>query len=395
MSGRSGRGSGAVAGRYRKSLGLIELVSLGIGGTIGSGIFVVPGVAAGIAGPWSLLAWAIVAVSACCVAFSLAALQGRSPAGMRFAGLFEPVFGRRAATALAGLYLVSSVLGIATIAAGLGQYLAFFAMSHILAVELCVLAAFLGINLIGIRLSGRTENVLTAIKVACIVAIALALAPFVRVENLIPERAASLPDMMKAAIIVYWSFTGFEISAIPVEETTDPRRIPLALAIVMLVVCGVYLTLNVGLIGVAGSKELAASTAPVAYAAGRVFAGAAPFVAAIGIITMLSALNAYIVAASRVLQNVAEASCLPFFAKLSARGAPAAALAASCLVSSVLLFISNHFDRLATASVVTNLVPYVAICAAAFVSLQRRQYRVVAFAGAVITTAILVLYLLL
>jgi amino acid transporter len=34
---------------YKKSLGLFELVSPGIGGTIGSGIFVVPGIAAGIA----------------------------------------------------------------------------------------------------------------------------------------------------------------------------------------------------------------------------------------------------------------------------------------------------------------------------------------------------------
>lgn len=39
---------------YRKSLGLFELVSLGLGGTIGSGIFIVPGIAAGIAGPSSI-----------------------------------------------------------------------------------------------------------------------------------------------------------------------------------------------------------------------------------------------------------------------------------------------------------------------------------------------------
>ena len=52
---------------FRKSLGLFELVSLGVGGTIGSGIFIVPGVAARISGPASLLAWVIVAISATCV----------------------------------------------------------------------------------------------------------------------------------------------------------------------------------------------------------------------------------------------------------------------------------------------------------------------------------------
>lgn len=52
---------------YRVSLGLFELVSLGLGGTIGSGIFVVPGNAAGIAGPSSILAWIFASVSATCV----------------------------------------------------------------------------------------------------------------------------------------------------------------------------------------------------------------------------------------------------------------------------------------------------------------------------------------
>ena len=57
----------AEAGTYRRSLGLVELVSLGVGGTIGSGIFVVPGVAAKLSGPGSLIAWVIVALSASCV----------------------------------------------------------------------------------------------------------------------------------------------------------------------------------------------------------------------------------------------------------------------------------------------------------------------------------------
>ncbi len=49
---------------YRVSLGLFEPVSLGLGGTIGSGIFVVPGIAAGIAGPSSILPYIFVCISA-------------------------------------------------------------------------------------------------------------------------------------------------------------------------------------------------------------------------------------------------------------------------------------------------------------------------------------------
>jgi amino acid transporter len=380
---------------YRKSLGLVELVSLGVGGTIGSGIFVVPGIAAGIAGPSSILAWAIVALSACCVALSLAWIQARSPSGTTFTAIFKPVFGPRVSGILVSIYLVSSVFGIATIAAGLGQYFAFFAIPHVLAAEIFVIMAFLGVNLIGIAFSGRTENILTAAKIVPIVIIAVALIPFIRMENLVPEHVAPLPDILKVIIIVYWPFTGFEISAIPVEETKDPRTISRALLFVMLLVCTIYLVLNLSLIGAVGATDLAASPAPIAYAAGIIFSGAAPFVAVIGIITMFSALNAYIVGTSRVLQNMAASFHLPRLAELTPRGTPKTALVISCILSGALLFFSNSFGLLASIAVVTTLVPYVAICLVAFILSKEARVRILGTLGAAMTAAILVLYFVL
>lgn len=377
---------------YRKSLGLVELVSLGIGGTIGSGIFVVPGIAAGIAGPASLLAWAAVALSASCVALSLAWIQARSPSGTPFLSIFEPVFSPRASGALATIYLVSSVFGMATIAAGLGEYLTFFAIPHVLAAEIFIIMAFLGINLIGIALSGRTEVILAAAKVVPIVIIAVALIPFIRIENLVPSGEVPLADLLKVAIIVYWPFTGFEISAIPVEETRDPRTISRALLIVMASVCAIYLVLNISLIGAVGSEELAASPAPVATAAGILFTGAAPLVALIGIVTMFSALNAYIIGTSRVLQNLAGRFRVPRLAELTSRGTPKTALVVSCILAGGLLFFSNSFDLLASIAVVTTLVPYIAICFVGFMLSGVPREKVVGGLGAALTAAILVLY---
>lgn len=377
---------------YRKSLGLVELVSLGVGGTIGSGIFVVPGIAAGIAGPSSLFAWVVVALSACCVALSLAWIQARSPSGIPFTGIFEPVFGARISAALVSIYLVSSVFGIATIASGLGQYFSFFAIPHVMAVEIFVIMAFLGVNLIGIALSGRTENILTAAKIVPIVLIAVALIPFIHPENLVPSRVAPLPDILKVVIIVYWPFTGFEISAIPVEETRDPRAISRALLLVMLLVCTIYLALNISLIGSVGAADLAASPAPVAFAAGLVFSGAAPVVAVIGIITMFSALNAYIVGTSRVLHNMAVRFRLPRLGELTPRGTPKAALVASSILSGALLFFSNSFDLLASVAVMTTLVPYIAICLVALRLSGELRVKIVGGLGAAMTAAILLLY---
>ncbi|MDD1661234.1 MAG: amino acid permease, partial [Methanomicrobiales archaeon] len=205
-------------------------------------------------------------------------------------------------------------------------------------------------------------------------------------------QVAALPDILKVIIIVYWPFTGFEISAIPVEETRDPRTISRALLLVMLLVCTIYLVLNLSLIGSVGAADLAASPAPVATAAGKVFSGAAPFVAVIGIITMFSALNAYIVGTSRVLQNMARTFRLPRLAELTPRGTPKTALVISCILSGALLFFSNSFGLLASVAVVTTLVPYVAICLVAFMLAKERRVRILGTVGAAMTAAILILY---
>ena len=261
----------AEVGRYKRSLGLFELVSLGVGGTIGSGIFVVPGVAAKLSGPWSLLAWLIVALSASCVLLSLAYVSFRFTSSNSFYSLFSSVFGQTIAVPLLVLYLISSVFGIATIAAGIGQYLSYFGISNVLVIEIAIISSFCLLNISGISLSVSTENILTTLKIIPLVIIAFLLIPFINVENFIPQTPVTYTGFLATIIIVYWPFTGFEISAIPVEETRDPKIIRRSLILVMGIVVFVYLLLNISLIGSVGSETLATSPAPIATAAAMLF----------------------------------------------------------------------------------------------------------------------------
>lgn len=72
----------------------------------------------------------------------------------------------------------------------------------------------------------------------------------------------------------------------------------------MSIVTFVYILLNISLIGSVGSSVLAGSPAPLATASGLFIKDSEKLVAIIGIIAMLSALNAYMVGASRVMQNI-------------------------------------------------------------------------------------------
>lgn len=79
----------------------------------------------------------------------------------------------------------------------------------------------------------------------------------------------------------------------------------------LVIVSGVYLSLNIALIGAAGAGVLATSPAPIAAAIGM-FMGSSWVVAVIGILAMLSAQNAYLVGTTRVLQGIAQEYHAPF-----------------------------------------------------------------------------------
>jgi amino acid transporter len=382
----------AEAGTYKRSLGLFELVSLGVGGTIGSGIFVVPGVAAKLSGPWSLLAWLIVALSASCVLLSLAYVSFRFTSSNSFYSLFSSVFGKKFAVILIGLYLISSVFGISTIAAGIGQYLSYFGISNVLIIEIVIIGSFCLLNISGISLSGSTENILTTLKIIPLIIIAFLLIPFIHVENFIPQTPVTYTGFLATIIIVYWPFTGFEISAIPVEETRDPKIIRRSLMLVMGIVVSVYLLLNIALIGSVGSETLAASPAPIATAAAMLFDSSGFIVAIIGIVAMLSAINAYIIGTSRILQSMAVQFSIPKLQDLTPRGTPAFALITGCVISAVLLLFSNHFTQLATISVITTLIPYIFFCLSSWVLVTDTKSRLVSAVGAISTAAILIIY---
>ncbi len=423
------RGTATSKRSYRKSLGLFELVGFGLGGTIGSGIFIVPSIAAGIGGPSSILAWIFACTSASCIMYALAKTSSKYPSTGAFYSIFSQVFNKRISVLVVLMYIVSCIFGIAAIASGIGQYaysLVFGELSdttntHItnatsfdiiillFVVEVMAILAFCLININGVFISGKAESVLTIVKVTPLIMLSFLLLPYIRESNFVPffhsytsattgGIASNSTVFLKALVIVYFPLTGFEICAIPLAETKGGEKtVYRSMQLVIGIVVFIYIFLNISLIGSVGSRVLANSPAPLATASGLILKQSQSIVALIGIVAMLSAINAYMLAGSRVLQNITSLSYLHVMNQLkilSSKGTPAAAIiivtSASCI--SLLLF-SGHFEELADISVIATLIPYGFVCLSAYkMFYDNTRIRIIAAAGALSTFAIIVIY---
>ena len=116
-------GDDAAPIELHRTLGLLDAVGIGFGAIIGAGIFVVTGVAAGIAGPAIVAGLVIAAVAAGANAMSSAQLAAEYP---QAGGTYEygyRVLGPWPGFAAGWMFLASKIAAAGTVAIGLGGYL--------------------------------------------------------------------------------------------------------------------------------------------------------------------------------------------------------------------------------------------------------------------------------
>jgi amino acid transporter len=373
----------------KKPLKLFDLVGLGVGGTIGSGIFVVPAVAASMAGPSSLLAWLLCAVSFGAVLACLMWLSKKYAGTGAFYTLFTKAYGEKLSSIIIFSYIVSGVLGIATIASAIGDNVDFFGLPKPV-FEIFLVIAFGLLNLLGVALSAWVEDALTIIKIVPLLIIPLLLLPFVKEGNFLPFSPDGNFAFLKSAIVIYWCFTGFELSAIPSKPVNDPERtVPLSLLYVFFAVTLIYLALNFSLIGSVGSAFVASTPAPISSVMEHFYSGAGVIVLVIAVVSMFSALNAYLLGTSLVVESFAG-KYIPAFAKESKWQVPVLAVLVCTVVTALLLAFTDYFVFLASASVVCTLIPYIFLCMASFMKFENKWIKLVSVLGIISTLAVLV-----
>jgi amino acid transporter len=264
-------------GDMQRKLTLFDVTNLVVGAIVGADIYVASSFGASSLGPFSLVVWVLAGLIAIVIALCFAQCASLIPkVGGPYAyakQAWGPFWGFLVGWAL----WFAEWISLAVFPLAFTRYLMFFLPNleptyQILAK--CLFVAFLAFtNIIGIRAAGRVNDVLTIAKLAPLLFFTVAglawivVNPSNALTNFSPFTPFGFSNFGTALVLIFWAYAGFEISTIPSEEITEPRKtIPKAIIIGIFIVIAFYLTTNLVLFGVRNWNNLATDTAPLASA---------------------------------------------------------------------------------------------------------------------------------
>jgi amino acid efflux transporter len=321
-------------------IGLPSASALYIAAVLGTGILVLPGLAADAAGPASILAVAIVFVVSIPLAGTFATLAARFPDAGGVATFVRLALGPTAARMTGYWFFFGCGFGAPVVATLGGEYLASVTGIPREIAPLVGLGFFLitlALALIGLRVSGAVQLGLTALLVVVVVLVVASAAPVADPANFTPFLPHGWSGVGIAISLFVWAFAGWEAITHWAGEFKNPRRtLPLATAIAVVVVGAAYLTLQFATVTVLGASG-GSGVVPLIDLVAITLPGFGPaIVAGIAVIVVIGVLNAYIPAFGNLAASLGRDGDLPSW---FARGAEAGAVPRRGLLFTAVLFI--------------------------------------------------------
>jgi len=300
--------------QLRRALGLREAVALGVGGTIGGGIFVLVGAAAEQAGPAALLSFAIAFLASLLIALPYAELACRYPLAGGGYTFTRVVFGRSWGFMMGWGYWGAYIFVSGYVTLGFGGYLQVITGIPLIYGALALVTVSTAINLVGVRISGKVQTTVVLLAIGALVGFALTGLPYVEPNNLSPFFPHGISGVLTAALLAFLAFGGFDMVAAAGEEVATPERnLPLAILFTMGAVLGLYLLVTYVSVGVLPWNQLGESRAPLSDAAAR-FLGSVygpKLIALAAVFTTAATGNAVLVVTSRIAFAMSRDGLLP------------------------------------------------------------------------------------
>ena len=359
----------------KRTMGRSALLFFSVGSIIGSGIFVILGVAIPKAGPAVLLSFVLAAVAALLSALSYAELASAIPASGSSYSYAYVTLGELVAWVVGWMLMLEYGVSVAAVAVGWGEYLNSFLAAfgvtippqfasppgeggvfNIPALIVVLACAFLLIR--GASESAKVNSVMVLLKIGILLFFSAVAFTAFDGNNLTPFLPLGLLGVTAAAGQVFFSYIGFDAASTAGEEARNPRRdLPFAIIGSLVIVTALYLIVTLAALGAQPWNQDSgnSSEAILATIADRAVGGSwAGVIIAIGaIISIFSVVLVTLYGQTRILFAMGRDGLLP---KIFTRVSPKSQTpVANTIIVAVLIAIPAAFASLGELAEATSI----------------------------------------
>ncbi|WP_057741702.1 amino acid permease [Limosilactobacillus secaliphilus] len=320
--------------KFVKSMSAIDLMTLGIGAVIGTGIFILPGtVAANDAGPGVILSFLMAAVVCALAAMCYAEFSSALPVAGSAYSYGNIIFGEIIGWVLGWALVLEYMLAVSSVSTGWAAYFnsligsfgiqvpkalsgpfdpAHGTYINIVAVIIVLLIVLMLSH--GMQSSLRINNIAVAIKLLIILLFIGIGLFFIKPTNYHPFMPFKLSGVFRGATTVFFAFLGFDAVSSSAAEVKNPKKnMPLGIIGTLLVATVLYMGVSAVLVGMVKYTKLDVAN-PVAFALKYVNQGWLADLLSIGaLIGMFTMMVTMIYSSSRLVYSLGRDGLLPKF----------------------------------------------------------------------------------
>lgn len=318
-------------GKLKRSIGIGGLIMLGIGATIGSGIFVMTGVAAAeYAGPGLVVSFLIAGAACGCAALCYAELASAIPASGGAYTFAYIALGEEAAWFIGWCLTLEYVVTMAAVAVGWSAYAVnilsvwgvslpesmtagYFSGGTANLPAMVIIAAMALVQLGGSRQSAALNTFCVLLKLGVIFLFLFLAAGKIDAENYTPFFPYGGQGVWSGAAVVFFAYLGFDAVCNLAEEVKEPQRtMPIGILGSLAAATVLYIGVTLALTGVTSYSRYRGEAAPVAFALNEmgIWWGSA-LVSAGAIAGLTTGVLIFIASESRLVYSMARDGLLP------------------------------------------------------------------------------------
>jgi len=350
-------------------LGVFDCTMIVVSLVLGMGIFRTPVNVARAVPDEGLffLTWVMGGLVAICGALTYAEIGSRLPVTGGYYKIFAYAYHPSIAFAINCIILVSNAASLAGVALIGAEYIsgvlfpgihdAHALQTREIAIAISSILIFYGVNLLGLKMSARTQNVLMIIKISLVV---LLITPLFfahgsgqiisEAKHISPGWLAYLKGFGTGLIAVSFTYGGYQQTINFGAEVSSPgRNIPRAIFLGMSLIVLLYISINYAYVRVIGMEGLRNSKGIASVMATHVFGGAAGRVLSVLLfLSVLAYVNVLLMSNPRVMYAMSEDGVIPriFSKRFSSNGALFSSLSAFTAVCLLVVFWAKEFDEI-------------------------------------------------